>query len=156
MMNHRPPSPVSNPAPQLPQVMQFRVGRTITQPGPSGIPSSLPGRAANLGSPVNTRYITLNEIKFPAPTGPLTAKGVVNFQGNVFVHWGEVISYHEIDLNCLNCANAPPLGMPWQDRFTTADFGDISAGGRSRWSSRAPCSARARPAGSPATATSLP
>src|SRR4030095_12423439 len=30
MMNHRPPSPVSNPAPQLPQVMQIRVGRTVT------------------------------------------------------------------------------------------------------------------------------
>ena len=29
MMNHRPPSPVSNPAPQLPQVMQFRVGRRL-------------------------------------------------------------------------------------------------------------------------------
>jgi len=62
MMNHRPPSPISNPAPQLPQVMQFRVGRTVTQPGPTTIPSSLPGRAANLGSPINTRYITLNEI----------------------------------------------------------------------------------------------
>jgi spore coat protein A len=62
MMNYRPPSPVSNPAPQLPQVMQFRVGRTVTQPGPSFIPPSLPGRAANLGNPVNTRYITLNEI----------------------------------------------------------------------------------------------
>ena len=62
MMNHRPPSPISNPAPQLPQVMQFHVGRTVTQPGPSVIPSSLPGRAANLSTPVNTRYITLNEI----------------------------------------------------------------------------------------------
>ncbi len=62
MMNHRPPSPVSSPAPQLPQVMQFRVGRTVSQPGPSVIPSTLPGRAANLGSPVETRYITLNEI----------------------------------------------------------------------------------------------
>ena len=30
--------------------------------GQPSIPSSLPGRAANLGSPVNTRYITLNEI----------------------------------------------------------------------------------------------
>jgi spore coat protein A len=62
LMNHRPPRPVSNPAPQLPQVMQFHVGRTVTNPGPSVIPSSLPGRAANLGSPVNTRYITLNEV----------------------------------------------------------------------------------------------
>ena len=62
MMNHRPPRPVSNPAPQLPQVMQIRVGTTVSQPGPTTIPSSLPGRAANLSSPVNTRYITLNEI----------------------------------------------------------------------------------------------
>src|SRR6266545_3042595 len=62
MMNHRPPRPISTPAPQLPQVMQFRVGRTVIQPGPSSIPPSLPGRAANLGSPVTTRYITLNEI----------------------------------------------------------------------------------------------
>lgn len=62
LMNHRPPRPISNPAPQLPQVMQIRVGTTVSQPGPTTIPSSLPGRAANLGSPVNTRYITLNEI----------------------------------------------------------------------------------------------
>jgi spore coat protein A, manganese oxidase len=62
LMNHRPRKPISNPAPQLPQVMQIRVGTTVSQPGPSSIPSSLPGRAANLGSPVKTRYITLNEI----------------------------------------------------------------------------------------------
>jgi spore coat protein A, manganese oxidase len=62
LMNHKPRRPVSNPAPQLPQVMQIRVGTTVSQPGPSSIPSSLPGRAANLGSPVKTRYITLNEI----------------------------------------------------------------------------------------------
>jgi spore coat protein A, manganese oxidase len=67
MTNHRPPRPVSNPAPQLPQVMQFRVGRTVTQPGPSSIPSSLPGRAADLGNPVNTRYVTLNEIAVDTP-----------------------------------------------------------------------------------------
>jgi len=54
--------PVSNPAPQLPQVMQIRVGTTVSQPGPSSIPPSLlGGRAANLGNPVATRYITLNE-----------------------------------------------------------------------------------------------
>jgi spore coat protein A, manganese oxidase len=65
MVNHRPPSPVSNPAPQLPQVMQIRVGTTVTQPGPTSIPSPLiGGRAANLDSAdsVTTRYITLNEI----------------------------------------------------------------------------------------------
>jgi spore coat protein A, manganese oxidase len=62
MMNHRPPSPISNRAPQLPQVMQIRVGTTVSHPGPTSIPSNLPGRAANLGNPINTRYITLNEI----------------------------------------------------------------------------------------------
>src|SRR5215208_1197364 len=62
MMNHRPPRPVSNPAPQLPQVMQIRVGTTVSQPGQTTIPSSLPGRAANLSGPVATRYMTLNEI----------------------------------------------------------------------------------------------
>ncbi len=62
LMNHKPQRPISNPAPQLPQVMQIRIGTTVTQPGPSSIPSSLPGRAANLGNPVATRYITLNEI----------------------------------------------------------------------------------------------
>jgi spore coat protein A len=67
MLNHRPPRPVSTPAPELPQVMQFRVGRTVTQPGPRSIPSSLPGRAASLGNPATTRYITLNEV---APETP--------------------------------------------------------------------------------------
>jgi spore coat protein A len=63
MKNHKPPKPVSNPAPQLEQVMQIRVGTTISQPGPTSIPSSLPGRAANVvGEVVATRYITLNEI----------------------------------------------------------------------------------------------
>jgi spore coat protein A len=76
LKNHRPPSPVSNPAPQLPQVMQIRVGTTVTVPGPSAIPSSLPGRAANLGSPVKTRYITLNEIDPEEVTWFLDLNGV--------------------------------------------------------------------------------
>ena len=62
MKNHKPQKPVSNPAPQLEQVMQFRVGTTVTQPGPAAIPSNLPGRKADLSDPVTTRYITLNEI----------------------------------------------------------------------------------------------
>jgi spore coat protein A len=60
--NHRVRPPVSNPAPPLLQVMQIRVGRSVTQPGPRGVPASLPGRAADLPDPVRTRYITLNEI----------------------------------------------------------------------------------------------
>jgi spore coat protein A len=62
MKNHKPPKPVANPAPQLEQVMQFRVGTAVTNLGPTTIPSSLPGRRAALPSPVTTRYITLNEI----------------------------------------------------------------------------------------------
>ena len=61
--NLHPPKPVVTPASPLPQVMQIRVGETVTQPGPRSIPGSLPGRAANVPGPVaNIRYITLNEI----------------------------------------------------------------------------------------------
>ena len=61
--NLNPPKPISTPAPPLTQVMQIRVGRTVTQRGPTSIPVLLPGRAANLPGPVAaTRYITLNEI----------------------------------------------------------------------------------------------
>ena len=62
MKNHKPHKPVSNPAPQLEQVMQIRVGTTITRAGPATIPSRLPGRKADLPTPITTRYITLNEI----------------------------------------------------------------------------------------------
>jgi spore coat protein A len=67
LMNQKPRRPISNPAPQLPQVMRIRVGTTVTDPGPSIIPSTLPGRAANLSNPVVTRYITLNEIAVDTP-----------------------------------------------------------------------------------------
>lgn len=63
MKNHRPPPSVSNPAPQLESVMQVRVGTTVTHPGPTSVPASLPGRRADLRGPVATRYITLNEIE---------------------------------------------------------------------------------------------
>ena len=62
MKNHKPKRPVSNPAPSLEQVMQIRVGRRLSQPGPTSIPSSLPGRKADLGGSIATRYITLNEV----------------------------------------------------------------------------------------------
>jgi spore coat protein A len=62
MRNLKPPHPVVTPAPPLTQVMQIRVGRTVSQPGPVKVPSSLPGRAASLAGPVErSRYITLNE-----------------------------------------------------------------------------------------------
>jgi spore coat protein A, manganese oxidase len=63
MKNLKPPQPISTPASPLTQVMQIRVGTSVTQPGPSNVPKSLPGRAANITDPVAiTRYITLNEI----------------------------------------------------------------------------------------------
>jgi spore coat protein A len=62
LKNHRPPRPVSTPAPVLEQVMQIRVGSSVTRPGPASIPASLPGRRAELDAPAAMRFITLNEI----------------------------------------------------------------------------------------------
>jgi spore coat protein A, manganese oxidase len=75
--NHKPPKPVSNPAPSLEQVMQIRVGTTVSQPGPTSIPPSLRGgRKADLSDPVATRYITLNEIDPDESTWFLNLNGV--------------------------------------------------------------------------------
>jgi spore coat protein A, manganese oxidase len=78
MKNHKPHSPVSNPAPELPQVMQIRVGTTVSQQGPTSIPSSLlGGRAAIVTGPIAaTRYITLNEIDVDEPTWFLNLNGL--------------------------------------------------------------------------------
>ncbi len=74
--NHKPPRPVSNPAPSLEQVMQIRVGTTVSQPGPTSIPSTLPGRKAALSNPVATRFITLNEIDPEEVTWYLNLNGM--------------------------------------------------------------------------------
>ena len=74
------PAPISSPAPPLVPVMQVRIGTAVTQPGPTTIPASLPGRAANLTDPVTTRYITLNEV------GPGTAGWFLNLNG---AHFGD-------------------------------------------------------------------
>ena len=81
MKNHRPRRPVSNPAPSLESVMQIRVGTTVSQPGPTSIPSSLPGRKADLRDPATTRYITLNEIDPDEATWFLNLNGVHFDQG---------------------------------------------------------------------------
>jgi spore coat protein A len=73
--NTSPPKPVVTPAPSLSQVMQIRVGTTVTQPGAATIPATLPGRAANLPAPTVTRYLTLNEV------GVNTAGWFVNING---------------------------------------------------------------------------
>jgi spore coat protein A len=63
MKNSTPPKPVVTPAPSLAQVMQLRVGTTVTQPGPSAIPATLlGGQDANLPAPVRTRHFALNEV----------------------------------------------------------------------------------------------
>src|SRR5207244_8406207 len=76
MTNHKPPKPISTPAPPLTQVMQIRVGTTVSQPGPTAIPASLPGRAADLPNPVATRYITLNEVAAETADWFLNLNGV--------------------------------------------------------------------------------
>ena len=76
MKNHDPSKPVVTPAPSLEQVMQIRVGTSVSQPGPASIPTSLPGRRAELSDPVRTRYITLNEIDIDESTWFLNLDGV--------------------------------------------------------------------------------
>jgi len=62
LRNGRPPAPVSNPAPPLTAVTEIRVGTSVSHPGPTTIPGTLPGRAADLRNPIRTRYMTLNEV----------------------------------------------------------------------------------------------
>jgi spore coat protein A, manganese oxidase len=75
MKNHNPRKPVTTPAPSLEQVMQIRVGNSVTHRGPRSIPASLPGRKAQLPDPVRNRYITLNEIDVDEPTWFLNLNG---------------------------------------------------------------------------------
>ncbi len=79
LRNRTPEAPVSTPAPPLSAVMQIRVGTTVTHRGPRHVPSSLPGRLADLHHPVRTRYITLNEI------GAETASWYLNLSGLHFM-----------------------------------------------------------------------
>jgi spore coat protein A, manganese oxidase len=81
--NHNPQKPVSTPAPSLEQVMQIRVGHSVSQPGPRSIPATLPGRKADLPNPARTRYITLNEIDVDEPTWFLNLNGVHFDEGPV-------------------------------------------------------------------------
>jgi spore coat protein A len=83
MKNHRARLPVSNPAPMLEQVLQLRVGTSVTRGGPRSIPGSLPGRRADLRNPVTTRYMTLNEIDVDEPTWFLNVDGVHFDEGPV-------------------------------------------------------------------------
>src|SRR3954462_12589961 len=59
------PADVSSPAPPLTTVMQVRVGRRVTSPGPARVPATLPGVMPALGAPSVTRNITLEEVENP-------------------------------------------------------------------------------------------
>ena len=79
LKNGKPAAPVSTPAPSLTAVMQIRVGTSVTRPGPTTIPTSLPGVKADIPGPVaRKRYITLNEV------GPETPEWHLNLDGAVF------------------------------------------------------------------------
>ncbi len=58
------PAGVVSPAPKLTTVMQFRVGTSVTSPGPATLPATLPGEPVNL--PKNgfaaQRNVTLEEV----------------------------------------------------------------------------------------------
>jgi spore coat protein A, manganese oxidase len=75
LKNTKPPKPVSNPAPSLTNVMQFRVA--ASNPRTRTIPTTLPGRAANLPTPPRNRrrFITLNEVNVDTPSWRLTLNG---------------------------------------------------------------------------------
>jgi spore coat protein A len=63
LTNSTPVAPISTPAPPLGPVLQIRVGRKVTERGPTRVPVRLRGgRAAHLRAPDRTRYISLNEI----------------------------------------------------------------------------------------------
>ena len=63
LKNAKLPSGVVSPAsPNIPNVMKFRVGTSVSTPGPSTIPTSLPGSLPSFGPPVRERYITLEEV----------------------------------------------------------------------------------------------
>jgi spore coat protein A len=64
------PADVSSPAPPLASVMEIRVGRRVTTPGPAKIPNSLPGAMPALGAPSVTRNITLEEVENPTTGEP--------------------------------------------------------------------------------------
>jgi spore coat protein A, manganese oxidase len=76
LTNNPPRLPVSTPAPPLSAVMQMRVGTSVTRPGPATVPSSLPGRRADLPAPHRRRFITLNEIAAGSASWTLNLDGL--------------------------------------------------------------------------------
>jgi spore coat protein A len=71
LLNDPLPGDVSSPAPDLAQVMEFRVGTRVTSRGPTSVPSRLPGTMPSLGTPALTRNITLEEVEDPITDEPV-------------------------------------------------------------------------------------
>ena len=94
MKNVKPPSPVSTPAPSLPNVMQFRVNATNTGGGATTWPGALPplsGDLRGLGPPrlsggsVPGRVVALNEVTPGTPTWKLNLNATpFDSTGNTF------------------------------------------------------------------------
>jgi FtsP/CotA-like multicopper oxidase with cupredoxin domain len=138
MRNLAPPKPISTPAPPLPTVMQIRVGKHVTVPGPSTIPAILPGRAAKVVGPVaTTRYLTLNEIAaetadwvlllnatdFEEPTSEIPRVGTVedwvyiNLTGDTHPMHTHLVTFEVIgrtpfDAEAYQAAFSGPMGVP--------------------------------------------
>ncbi len=64
------PAKVSSPAPNLPEIMQFRVGTQVSVAGPKNPPARLPGTMPALGAPSVVRNITLEEVQNPITLSP--------------------------------------------------------------------------------------
>jgi spore coat protein A len=63
LQNRKLPAGVVSPAsPNLPVLMLFRVGTSVTDPGPATIPTILPGSLPDFATPDRERYITLEEV----------------------------------------------------------------------------------------------
>lgn len=85
LKNNNPPSPVSTPAPSLPNVMQFRVNATNTGGGRTTWPGALPGLTVDLrglgppklnGGSVPGRMIVLNEVEPETEEWQLNINGI--------------------------------------------------------------------------------
>ena len=63
LRNVKLPAGVVSPAfPNLPVIMLFRVGTSVTNPGPASTPTTLPGSLPSFSTPARERFITLEEV----------------------------------------------------------------------------------------------
>ena len=87
------------------------------------------------GNPIASRsvYAVLNEIKFPAPKGPVNAKFTATSHGSADIHWGEELAYLNMGTHWGNGAGAMPNGIPWTTRTNALQISDLDANSAVRW-----------------------